>query len=356
MPHARFFTYLFRSVIVIFWLIIFGVFLSFSLVVQYFQPERSLNIFTWPMLLDVSYLKKFERETGIKLHVSYFESNEELFSKLRTTKGAGYDVVIPSDYIVPALIRDGLLKKIDHDKIPVLNEIDAKLRDRYFDPHNEYTIPYFWAVYGLGIDTRYFGGKLPEPTWGLIFDKQIAPPGVGMIDLAREAVLLATTYLYHDPEVAMTPTRIAAVKKLLLDQKKWVDAYTETSLEHLLLSKSSPVVVAMGPDIMRIKRAHPFIEFIVPKEGSFILIDSIAIPVKSRKDDLVYQFINYLFQPDVIKHHGAVFGLCSPISKYQSQDESHFCPTDEQFARLKFFKTVMPEKLLNQLWIELMNH
>lgn len=341
---------------IFFWLIIFVVFLSFSYVVQLFQPERSLNIFTWPLLIDVDYLKKFEHETGIKLHVSYFESNEELFSKLRTSKGAGYDLVIPSDYIIADLINDGLLKKIDHKQIRFWNEIDPKLLDRYFDPKNDYTVPYFWAVYGLGIDSRYFKGKLPEPTWGLIFDKKIAPPGVVMIDLPREAVLIATSYLYHDPEIAMTPERIAAVKQLLLNQKSWVDAYTETGIEHLLLSKSSPVAVAMGPDIMRIKRTHPYIDFVIPKEGSFVLIDSLAIPVKSTKDDLVYEFINYLFRPDVVEHHGKKYGLCSPIKKFQVKSELQFCPTDEQFAQLKFFRTVMPEKFLNQLWIELMSH
>lgn len=324
--------------------------------VQFFQPQRSLNIFSWPMLLDVGYLKKFERETGIKLHISYFENNEELYSKLRTTQGAGYDLVIPSDYIVPALIQDNLLKKIDHSQIPVLRAINPKLLNLYFDPNNQYSIPYFWAVYGLGIDMRYFKDKKPEPTWGLIFDKSLSPAGIGMIDVPREAILLATNYLFGNPEIEMTPERIAAVKQLLLEQKKWVDAYTESSIEHLLLSKSSPVVVAMGPDILRIQRTHPFINFIIPQEGSFVVIDSLAIPIKSHKDDLVYTFINYLFKPDVLAHHSKKYGLCSPIRNLHYEDESQFCPTDEQFTQLKFFKTIMPEQTLNQLWIELMNH
>jgi spermidine/putrescine transport system substrate-binding protein len=325
-------------------------------VVQYFQPERSLNVFTWPMLLDVDYLKNFEKETGIKLHISYFENNEELYSKLQTSQGAGYDLVIPSDYVIPALIHDNLLKKIDQRKVPVLNEINPKLLDLYFDRKNEYSIPYFWAFYGLGIDKRYFNGVLPEPSWSLIFDKAIAPKGIGMVDVPREAVLIATEYLYGDPEIEMTAERVASVKQLLLTQKKWVDAYTETGIEHLLLSQSSPVVVAMGPDILRIKRNHPYIDFFIPKEGSFMVIDSFAIPVKSTKDDLVYEFINYLFRPEVLEHHAQKYGLCSPMKNLRVPHESEIYPTDEQFAKLRFFKTIMPEKQLNQLWIELMNH
>lgn len=341
---------------IFFWLIIFILFLGFSHVVHYFHPKQSLNIFTWPMLLDVDYLKKFEQETGIKLHVSYFENNEELYSKLRTTQGAGYDLVIPSDYIVPALIHDNLLKKIDHSKVSALKEINPKLLNLYFDPKNKYSVPYFWAVYGLGIDRRYFKDALPEATWGLIFDKNIAPSSIGMIDVPREAVLIATNYLYKDTEIEMTPERIATVKKLLLTQKAWVDAYTESSIEHLLISKSSPVVVAMGPDILRIKQSHPYIDFVIPKEGSFLVIDSLAIPIKSTKEELAYKFINFLFRPEVIEHHSKKYGLCCPLKNFQNLDSSQACPSREQFDQLKFFKTVMPEKLLNQLWIELMNH
>jgi spermidine/putrescine transport system substrate-binding protein len=94
-------------------------------------------------------LERFERETGIRLHVSYYETNEELFSKLRATKGEGYDLVIPSDYVVELMIKEGLLQKIDRTKVHAWSELDPKLLSLYFDPHNDYTIPYFWAVYGL---------------------------------------------------------------------------------------------------------------------------------------------------------------------------------------------------------------
>jgi spermidine/putrescine transport system substrate-binding protein len=356
MQLARLYAYILRFITVLFWVAVLVLFFGFSRIVNLFKTEKSINIFTWPLLLDVAYLENFERETGIKINVSYFESNDELFSKLRATKGMGYDLVIPSDYMVEVIINEGLLQKIDHNKIDAWHDIDPKLLGLYFDPRNEYTIPYFWAVYGLGIDKAYFNGQVPEPSWDLVFDKAKMPPSVGMFDAAREVVLLASQYLFGSSDIAMTPRHIMQVKKLLLDQKAWVGAYTESSIEHLLLGKICPVVVAMGPDILRIKRKNPDIDFIIPKEGSFALIDSFAIPSKSTKKELVYKFINYLYRPDVVKHHQERFGLCSPIKNLQEPEVQQFCPNDRAFAKMKFFKTTIPETLLNEIWIELMAH
>ena len=353
---AGFCTVVVRSMTVIFWLGILGLFLGFSHVVHLLRTEKSINIFSWAMLLDVTYLEQFERETGIHINVSYYESNEELFSKLRATKGAGYDLVIPSDYVVELLINEGLLQKIDRNRIDCWPSLDHRLLGLYCDPKNEYTIPYFWAVYGLGIDTTYFKGQQPDPSWALIFDKTKAPASIGMMDAARETVLLAAFYLFGSSDIAMTPEHIQAIKQLLLAQKSWVAAYTETSIEHLLLSKSCPVVVAAGPDILRIKRNNPDIDFVIPKEGSFIIVDSFAIPAKSTKAELVYQFINYLYKPDVLEHHRARFGMCCPIKNMQAKQDQLFCPNDEQFAKMRFFKTTIPEALLNEIWIELMAH
>jgi spermidine/putrescine transport system substrate-binding protein len=354
MQYAGFYATVVRFVMVVFWVVVLVLFFGFSHIVNLCKPERSINIFTWPLLLDVAYLQKFEHETGIKINVSYFESNEELFSKLRATNGAGYDLVIPTDYIVELIIKEGLLQKIDKTKIHCWHNFDSRLLGLYFDPHNDYTVPYFWAVYGLGVDKAYFNGTLPEASWALIFDKAKAPSSIAMLDSAREVVLLAAQYLYGSSDIAMTPQHIMEIKKLLLDQKAWISAYTESSIEHMLLGKICPVVVAMGPDILRLKRINADIDFIIPKEGSFLIVDSIAIPAKSTKADLVYTFINYLYRPEVLEYHKSRFGMCCPIKNMQSPEDKNFCPDDKEFAKMKFFKTTIPEALLNEIWIELM--
>jgi len=132
-----------RVCIVGFWIILFFVLLFIPVFTRLIMKEKSITIFTWPLILDAHYLKQFEQQTGIKLYISYYESNEELLSKIRATKGRGYDILIPSDYAVEELIQEGLVKKIDRSQLNFLDHLDPKLLHHYFDLQQEYSLPYF---------------------------------------------------------------------------------------------------------------------------------------------------------------------------------------------------------------------
>jgi spermidine/putrescine transport system substrate-binding protein len=106
-----------RTSIVLFWMII--IFLVYQLpnYVSPFAEQKTLYIATWPLLLDAQKLVEFEQKTGIKLKITYFESSEELLSKVQATEGAGYDIIFPSDYTVASFIKQGLLQKLDKSKL-----------------------------------------------------------------------------------------------------------------------------------------------------------------------------------------------------------------------------------------------
>src|SRR5271154_1669420 len=160
-----------RMMVVIFWvLVLFGFMYSPALIRWFSRSEKSITVFTWPLIIDANYITAFEKETGIKVYISYYESNEELLTKLKTTRGRGYDLVIPSDYAIEQLIKEQLVKKIDMSKLDFIGRINPFLKNNYYDPTNEYSLPYFWSVYGLCIDRDAFGGQLPEASWALIFD------------------------------------------------------------------------------------------------------------------------------------------------------------------------------------------
>lgn len=343
-----------RKLLILIWVLIFILILVSSRI-SFFEPSaQSISVFTWPQIIDREMVNQFEKETGIKVYLSYYESNEELFSKLHAGRGAGYDLVIPSDYEVQIMIKDNLLKKIDKSRLNFLNAVDPKLMGNYFDPQNEYSVPYFWAMYGLGVDTNFFQGKPFTSSWALIFDPAFAPASVGMIEGPREGVLIAAQYLYHSTDNLSDPTRIGQIKKLLMSQKSRVKAYTEWGVEYLLMSKSAPVVVSDCAEIERIKTFAPYITFVVPAEGGFVLIDSFALTAQTKKDDLVYQFINFLYRPEVLSYHRVKFGMCPPTKELQSSDEIRFCPTDEQFAKMSFFKADIPERLFTDIWLTVM--
>jgi len=319
------------------------------------RNEKSITVFTWPLIIDANYITAFEKETGIKVYISYYENNEELLTKLKTTHGRGYDLVIPSDYTIEQLIKEGLVKKIDQSKLNFIDRIHPFLKSHYYDPTNEYSLPYFWSVYGLGIDRDAFDDQLPEATWALIFEKDKLKTRVGMTDSAREAIMIAAQYLYGSIDALEEPETQKAVQDLLLKQKTWVEMYSDVRSGDLLASKSCAVVAALSPDITRLKKEYPNIAFVLPKEGSFMLIDAFLIPVLSEKDELVYQFLNYLYRHDVVKHNIERYGFCSPVIDVQG-DKGMECPDETRIKDLEFFRSVIPESTINDIWVNLMAH
>jgi len=347
-------TVLVRMSILFVWLSFIFLFLFSPRITKVFRTEKSIKIFTFPTLLDADYITAFERETGIKLYISYYENNDELLAKLRRTQGGGYDIVMPSDYAVELLIKEGLLKKIDTSKLHFFNSIDSQFLSLYFDPGNIYSIPYMWEFYTIGINTTFFKGNMPDFSWGLIFDKKMINYRVGMVNNAREAVLIAAYYLFGSID-NLTNNKIKQIKKLLIEQKKWVEAYTDLRSDYLLLSGSCPVAVGMSGEIWRASRFEKKIDFLIPQEGSFIVLDNIVLPKKrSNKEDLVYAFINYLYRPEVQAYHANALSLFPVIEDISLSD--YFLNTKKKIKKIKkleFFKNVLSEKQLHNIWITL---
>ena len=338
------------GMIVTFLAILYG-FLNIPKVYSFFRESRSINVLAWPNIIDSRYFDQFEKDTGIKVYITYFENYEELLVKLKVGI-QNYDLIMGTDYIIKDFIKEGIVKKIDKEKFMFWDHIYPSLLNHYYDPENDYTIPYSWEVLGLGIDTDYYDGKMPSATWKLLFDKAYAPERVGIIDDARELTSIALFYLFGN-NVIPDDKQLDAVLDLLLEQKKWVAAYTDLRTDFLLISRSAPVVLGISSDIYHAKKTHPHIDFLVPEEGSFAMVDSFLIPVSTRKDELVYAFLNYLYQPDIIAKYAARF-YWFPVTDHIGDENSHIImPTPSLFSQSRFINYQIPDQQLRKLWVTL---
>ena len=185
-----------RMMMIGFWVFCLWSFLLVPVVGSLWQPGKSITILIWAATIDPHIITDFEKETGITVNISYIESNEEAFSKILTSQGAGYDLIMPSDYLVKRLIKHTLIKPIDKSKLDFWHRLYPRLLHRYFDPENIYSIPYFWEVYGIGINKDFFGDKIPPASWDLLFTYPIGTAKVGMLEAPREAILLTAQYLF----------------------------------------------------------------------------------------------------------------------------------------------------------------
>ncbi len=345
-----------RTGMIIFWIIIL-MFILYIPTKMRMISQKSITILTWAEMIDPAIIHDFERETGIKVNVCFFESNEELFVKLLTSRAEGFDLIIPSDYSIEKLRSYSLLKPLDKKRLLFWDRINPNLVGKFYDPTNTFSIPYYWAIYGLGINKRYFNHAV-EPTWGLLFDAFPKNSTVAMLNAPREALLITAQYLFGTID-NLSLTQLDMIKKVLIEQKKHVEAYVDADVraDYLLTSGISPVVIIATPFIINTLKNNPDIDFIIPKEGSFMLIDNLVISAACKKDDLVYQFINYLFRPDVLKHHfekypffpvtQEFFTLLEQAGAHQAIINAH------RATNLDFFRSVIDENTINNIWMAL---
>jgi len=343
-----------RILIISFWAVVIYLFLLSPKVANFFIKERSLSIYVFPKLINAKYIRQFEQKTGIKLYLNYYENNDELLVKMKKTGGQGYDIILPSDYAVEILKKEGLLKKLDKSKLPFLKNIDPRFLGQYFDPQNNYSIPYSWETYKIGYNKKFFKDKSPEPSWHLIFKENPDLRCVIMANNAREVVLLAAFYLFGSID-NLDAEKIQKIKDLLIKQKKWVDVYTDLRSDYLLASETCPVSVGTSGEIWQATRFDKNLGFVIPKEGTFMLIDSIAVSAASKKDDLIYKFLNFLYKKETVDFHVDRYSLF-PVVKGTKID--NYCKeTIEQIfktaKKIEFFRSVLSEDQLNEIWIDL---
>ena len=318
---------------------------------------NTINIFAWGDLLDPSVIDNFEKETGIRVRLNYYASNEELLVKMKATKGEGYDLIIPSDYAVNVLIESKLLRKIDKNKLGFWKDINPNLLGHSYDPKNEYTIPFDWEIFGFGIDKEYFSSHPLAKSWKLIFDSSIINYKISMTNDPIEAMLFASFYLYGDVK-KLSSQEALEVKDLLKKQKSWVEAYANFRGDYFLATRNCPVVVASSSYIWKTKRQFPFVSFIVPEEGTFITIENLAIPISSQRQEITYKLINYLFKHESVKTHFEKFGFFP--STIQSIENIDIDPqarelintSEENFKKFYFTEEVVSQQVIHDTWVE----
>jgi spermidine/putrescine transport system substrate-binding protein len=324
----------------------------FLYVPQYFveKPIHSINVLVWPNILDRDLFSTFEKETGIKVYMSYFENYEELFVKLQNSGAQGYDVIMTSDYMAELLIKEDLLDVLDKSKCDFFDRIDVQYLGHYFDKDNRFTTPVALSLYGLGIDLDYFDGVAPQATWGLLFDEKITPGHIGVPDDARELVLIAAQYMFGSIE-HLDDAQLEQITTLLKRQKQWVEMYSDLRTDYLLFSKTSPVVAAMHPDLAHAVNMASNIRFMIPQEGAFGVMDSLAIVKGSQNKDASYAFLNFLYKKEVMDYYVKRYKFIPTLKDSIHADGVLSISRDTIMQSVHFFKNVVSPQKLGQIWI-----
>jgi spermidine/putrescine transport system substrate-binding protein len=349
----------FKGAIIAFWVAIIGAVLYVDQL-SFVDHTKTLNVFGWAGMFDPAFIAQFEKKTGIRVNISYYESNEELLVKLKATKGKGYDIIVPSDYTVHLLAQEGILKELDRSQLPFWDTLNPALLGHYYDPQNIYSMPYEWSILGIGYNKNFF--KEPfDKTWGLVFDPVTVDYPIAMVNDVMMATTYASYYLFGNPS-GITMEKLQEIEKLFKQQKQWVQAYSDFRADYLLASKDVKAGVVSSSYILRSMRENDHIGFFIPREGGQVTIENIAIPRTTDKEDLIYQFLRFLYSPENIVNNFKQFAFFPPTTnvfdEIDAPDEIKelINITPKTFEHLDFLKIsdfVYPvtEQVLQDMWV-----
>lgn len=329
---------------------------------QLFDRGKEITVFAWGDMFDEDIIAEFERETGITVNLSFYATNEELLAKLRAMEGYGYDLVVPSDYVVQKLINEKLVQQIDQQQLAFFPYLNPALLGHYFDPDNQYAIPFEWELYGIGINEFCKPRQeIEDNPWQFIFepDKTFLrdePHAVAMTNDPVEAILFAAQYLYGNI-ATLTSEQQGAIVALLRRQRNWVEAYSNDRSEYFLATNNCCVSISQSSLMWRAMQQYDNIDFYLPDNG-FVTIEHCVIPIGSAKSDLVYQFLNHMYTRQSFTEHfrkyafiPARYDVIDDLPASQEQ-KAIMRAGSGQFERLRFIRDIVPDDIKNRMWVQ----
>ena len=252
----------------------------------------TVYLYTWTEYVPDGLLDEFTKETGIKVIVSSLESNETMYAKLKTQGAAGgYDVIAPSNYFVSKMAREGMLKELDHSKLPVIKELDPDWLDKPYDKGNKYSLPQLLGAPGIAFNTNSYKGT-DFTSWGDLWKPEFANK-VQLLDDAREVFNIALLKIGQDPNT-QDPAIIKQAYEELLKLRPNVLSFNSDNPANSFISGEVEVGQLWNGSVRIAKKEQAPLNMVFPKEGPVLWVDTLAIPKTSKNPDGAHKLINYL--------------------------------------------------------------
>ncbi|MDP3561899.1 MAG: spermidine/putrescine ABC transporter substrate-binding protein [Legionellaceae bacterium] len=256
------------------------------------NAKSSVNIYAWGNEIPSSLLAQFEKETGIQVNFSTYDSNETMYAKLRASKKNIYDIIIPSGYFVERMTKQKLLTKLDSDKLPNLKNLDPLFEKSDYDIGNQYSVPLVWGTSGIFYNNSWI--KNPPTSWQALWQPEWKDQLL-MLDDIREIFSLTLISLGYQPNDTDPKHIEAAYKKLLLLVPN-IKLFSSDNICSIMIDEDANIGVSWNGDAFKANTENPRIQYVYPSEGFMIWIDCLAIPKNPPHPNEAYQFINFMLR------------------------------------------------------------
>ncbi|MGG3435130.1 ABC transporter substrate-binding protein [Heyndrickxia coagulans] len=321
---------------------------------------NTLTIYNWGDYIDPALIKKFEKQTGIKVIYQTFDSNEAMMTKI-SQGGTTFDVAVPSEYMIEKMKKENMLIPLDHSKLPNLKYIDPRFMDLPFDPGNKYSVPYFWGTVGIVYNSSMLGGK-KITSWDDLWDPDLKNQ-ILLVDGAREVMgmgLNSLHYSLNDTNEKHLQQAKAKLDRLMPNVK----AIVGDEIKMLLANGEASLGVVWSGDAAEIMSENKKLNYVVPSEGSNLWFDNMVIPKTAKNVDGALKFINFMLDPKNAAQNAEYVGYSTPnqaalqlLPKSISGDR-RFYPDAALTKKLEVYKNLGKKKLAryNELFLEFKMH
>lgn len=255
-----------------------------------------VHFYNWTEYLPDAVLKKFTKETGIKVVYSTYESNEAMYAKLKMLGGQGYDLVVPSAYFVSRMRREGMLLPLDKGLLPNWKNLDPDLLDKPFDPGNVYSVPYNWGGTGIAVDTTK--AKAESVTSFADLWKPEFRNALVLNDDLRDVFGMALKRLGYSQNET-DPKRIEEAYKALKELLPNVRTFNSDAPKMPFLNREVAAGAIWNGEAYQAQAEMKSLAFVWPKEGGLFWMDLLAIPKAAKNPVAAHTLINFLLRPDV---------------------------------------------------------
>ena len=322
----------------------------------------SLNVYNWGEYISdgsegaMNVNEEFEKLTGIKINYTTYETNESMYTKLKSG-GAAYDIIIPSDYMIHRLIEEDYLEKINFDNIPNYKNIMDEYKNLYYDPQNEYSVPYNVGMVGIIYNKNVVKGN--PTSWSLMWDKQYEGQ-ILQFNNPRDGFASAMFLLGIDVNTQDEKEWRRAYNKLI-EQKEVIQSYVSDEIFNKMEAGDAAIAAYYAGDYLLMKDNNPDLEFYYPEEGTNIFVDAMCIPKGCQNKEAAELYINFLLSEEVALANAEYLYYATPNKTVINNDDYSLkgnpilYPEESEMPKTQYYHNLNPYtlSLMTKLWSEL---
>lgn len=271
---------------------------------------QTLYVYNWGEYTGENLIPMFEEQTGAKVVMDQFDSNEQMYIKV--ANGEVYDILVPSDYMIERLMQEDMLQKLDQDQLNCLDLLSDGVKGLSYDPKNEYSVPYFWGTVGIVYDKNKVSEEDLEKEGFNIFLDQKYKGDIYLYDSERDSFMMALKALGYSMNTSD--------EKELNEAYEWLlecvntmepEIVTDEIIDNMAQGRKALGLVYSG-DAAYIMSENEDMGFYLPESGTNLWSDAMVIPKNAKNVELAHAFINFVSEYEGAMDNSSFVGYTSP--------------------------------------------